>query len=79
MTGPELKAIIFRYLESKGWKNRVPTEYYGWDAPITTPEHRSQVQHYCWHAAVAIQIAIDEGKSETVKVPGGAVGPELVK
>ncbi len=62
MTGPELKALIFRYLESRGWKNLKPTEYYGWDSPGDDKD-RSRTKHYCWHAAVAVQIALDEGKA----------------
>ena len=75
MTGPELKTIIFRYLESKGWKNKSPNEYYGWDAPASGQKDR--IDHYCWHAAVAVQISTDEGKA--AKIPGGTVGPELVR
>lgn len=81
MTGPELKAIIFRYLESKGWKNRCPTEYYGWDSPTAVNQNGEPIdlapKHFCWHAAVAVQIALDEGKR--AKTPGGSVGPELVR
>jgi hypothetical protein len=80
MTGPELKAIIFGYLESKGWTNHKPTEYYGWDSPNEKgKEHLQTVRHYCWHAALAVQIALDEG-APNPKTPGGVEGrPELVR
>jgi hypothetical protein len=79
MTGPELKALIFRYLESKGWRNHKPTEYYGWDSPTPKGAPETYPKHYCWHAALAVQIALDEG-APNPKTPGGAEGrPELVR
>lgn len=79
MTGRELKALIFRYLESRGWKNLKPSEYYGWDSPMTVNQNGEPVKlppkHYCWHAAVAIQIAIDE-ELPSKDVP--AIGFEVI-
>jgi len=73
MTGRDLKASIFRYLKERGWRNLRPGEYYAWDKPenpkfANDPDYKPQ--HYCWHAALVVQIAKDEG--EQVHIPAGA-------
>ncbi len=69
MTGRELKAAIFNYLKSRGWKNLRPGEYYAWDKsdPKST-DTDTKPQHFCWHAALVVQMAQDEG----VSIPAGA-------
>ncbi len=71
MTGMALKQVIFRYLEDHGWVHRFPGRYYAWDPPDNP---RSQIdgrtipQHFCWHAALLVQMA-KEGAEK--KPPAG--------
>ena len=67
MTGPELKAAIFQHLESRGWVNRKPGEYYAWDPP---GESITGQAHYCWHAALLMAMATEEGT--VAELPAGA-------
>lgn len=58
MTGRQLKRTIFDYLESRGWVNRKPDQYYAWDPPPCISG--SETVYYCWHAALLMQLAFDE-------------------
>ncbi len=68
MTGLELKAHIFRYLESRGWKNLHPGEYYAWDSPQDpkVAGDRQFTRHYCWPAALVVAMADEEGTIPTL-------------
>ncbi len=65
MTGRALKAQIFRYLESRGWRRARPGEYYAWLEPGDTRRH-----YYCWHAALLVEMAREE--HATMSLPVGA-------
>lgn len=73
MTGRELKTIIFRYLESRGWTNQRPGKLYAW-SPKNNPGKR-----FCWYAAMLVQMGEDETKLLTIppRIPKpSTVGPE---
>jgi hypothetical protein len=72
MTGRELKATIFQYLKSRGWRQLQSNKFYAWAPPGYDPAYpEDDVLHrYCWHAALLVQIAADE--NAMIRLPDGA-------
>jgi hypothetical protein len=79
MTGRELKVTILQYLKSRGWRQLKLNEFYAWAPPGYDPKNPDDVEnvphHYCWHAALLVQIAADE--NAMIRLPAGAF--EVVK